>query len=89
MLRVGGVTKRYWASRGVWRKRSSLTALDNVSLEISQGKTLGLVGSSGSGKSTLARCVTRLERPNTGEIWINDVNIAQLTSRPKSFKSHF
>jgi peptide/nickel transport system ATP-binding protein len=81
MLRVRGLTKRYWTSRGVWRKRSSLAALDNVSLEISQGKTLGLVGSSGSGKSTLARCLTRLERPDTGEIWIEDVNIAPLTSR--------
>jgi ABC-type glutathione transport system ATPase component len=81
MLRVRGLTKRYWMSRGVWRKCASLTALDNVSLEISQGKTLGLVGSSGSGKSTLARCLTRLERPDTGEILIDGVNIAQLTSR--------
>jgi ABC-type glutathione transport system ATPase component len=81
MLRVGGLTKRYSTSRGVWRKCASVTALDSVSFEISRGKTLGLVGSSGSGKSTLARCVTRLERPDAGEIWIGGANIAPLTSR--------
>ena len=78
MLRVRGLTKRYSTSRRVWRKRMSLVALDDVSFEISSGKTLGLVGSSGSGKSTLARCVTRLERPEAGEIWIDDTDIAQL-----------
>jgi ABC-type glutathione transport system ATPase component len=81
MLRVRGLTKRYWTTPNLWRKATSLTALDNVSFEISAGKTLGLVGRSGSGKSTLARCVTRLEKPDDGEIWIGDANIAPLTSR--------
>jgi ABC-type glutathione transport system ATPase component len=81
MLRIRGLTKRYWTTRNLWRKATSLTALDNVGFEISAGKTLGLVGRSGSGKSTLARCVTRLERPDDGEIWIGDANIAAMTSR--------
>jgi ABC-type glutathione transport system ATPase component len=81
ILRVRGLTKQYWASRSLWRKRTSITALDNVSLEISPGKILGLVGSSGSGKSTLARCVTRLEKPDAGEIWIGETDIAHLPSR--------
>jgi ABC-type glutathione transport system ATPase component len=77
-LRVRGLCKRYL--RGLtWRKREVL-AVRGVNFEISAGKTLGLVGSSGSGKSTVARCVTRLERPDAGEIWIDGVNIAQLAS---------
>ena len=53
-------------------------AASEVSFEVADGKTLALVGSSGSGKSTVARCVARLERPDTGEIWINSREIASL-----------
>ena len=78
-LRVRGLCKRY-VRGSTWRKRDVL-AVRGVDFEISVGKTLGLVGSSGSGKSTVARCVTRLERPDAGEIWIEGVDIAQLGSR--------
>jgi peptide/nickel transport system ATP-binding protein len=56
-------------------------AADQVSFEIPPGKTLALVGSSGSGKSTVARCVTRLEKPDAGEIWMGETDIARLASR--------
>jgi ABC-type glutathione transport system ATPase component len=56
-------------------------AADQVSFEIPPGKTLALVGSSGSGKSTVARCVTRLEKPDAGEIWMGETDIAGLASR--------
>ncbi|HVO62602.1 MAG TPA: dipeptide/oligopeptide/nickel ABC transporter ATP-binding protein, partial [Terriglobales bacterium] len=46
--------------------------------DIPRGKTLALIGSSGSGKSTVARCVSRIETPDEGEIWIGDTNIARL-----------
>jgi peptide/nickel transport system ATP-binding protein len=45
-----------------------VAALDHVSLELFEGKTLALVGPSGSGKSSLARCLVVLERPTLGEI---------------------
>jgi peptide/nickel transport system ATP-binding protein len=50
----------------------------DVDFEIPLGKTLALVGSSGSGKSTVARCVTRLERPDAGEIWLGDTEMSRL-----------
>jgi ABC-type glutathione transport system ATPase component len=78
-LRVRGLCKRY-VRGSTWRKCDVL-AVRGVDFEISAGKTLGLVGTSGSGKSTVARCVTRLERPDAGEIWIDGVDIAQLGSR--------
>ena len=78
-LRVQGMRKVYSRRSGMW-KRVQVCAVDGVDFEIGKGKTLALVGSSGSGKSTVARCVTRLERPDAGEIWLGDENIARLDS---------
>lgn len=58
-----------------------MVALRDVTFEIASGKTLALVGSSGSGKSTVARCVTRLEKPDAGQIWLGETNISQLRHR--------
>jgi ABC-type oligopeptide transport system ATPase subunit len=43
-------------------------AVDDISLRLREGETLGLVGESGSGKTTLARCMVRLLAPTAGEI---------------------
>jgi peptide/nickel transport system ATP-binding protein len=64
------VVRHYPARGGVrWgRSPETVVALDGVSLELSQGETLGLVGRSGSGKSTLARVLLGLEKPDAGEV---------------------
>lgn len=49
-----------------------LVAVDDVSIEIQPGQTYALVGESGSGKSTLARILVGLDRPNSGEVYLND-----------------
>jgi ABC-type glutathione transport system ATPase component len=51
-----------------------------VNFEIARGQTLALVGESGSGKSTVARCITRLERPDSGQIFFENSDIAQADS---------
>ncbi|MEM9972308.1 MAG: ATP-binding cassette domain-containing protein [Pseudomonadota bacterium] len=55
--------------------------LNNISLALAAGETLGIVGESGSGKTTLARCIMRQEAPleiATGDIVFNGLNLAQM-----------
>lgn len=80
LLRVRDLTKRY-AQGGLWRKHIPVEAVRNVDFEIFAGRTLALVGESGSGKSTIARCLARLEKPDSGQIWIGGKDLANLTSR--------
>jgi ABC-type glutathione transport system ATPase component len=78
LLQVMGLSKHY--VRGRWPKRTNISAATDVDFHIPAGQTLALVGSSGSGKSTVARCVSRMERPDAGQIWIAGTDIAQLGS---------
>src|SRR6202158_3084681 len=80
LLCVKGLCKRY-VRGGLWRKRAPVAAVRCVDFDVPRGQTLALVGESGSGKSTVARCVTRLERPDSGQILIQGADIAQLNSR--------
>lgn len=51
--------------------------LENINVEINKGDVIGVIGPSGCGKSTLIRCINLLEVPDSGEIRIDGVNIAE------------
>lgn len=53
-------------------------ALDGVDVSIEQGELLGVIGPSGSGKSTLLYLLGGLDRPTSGDIWVDGQNIASL-----------
>lgn len=61
--------KKYFPVKGVLSKtKSVLKAVDDVSIEIYEGETLGIVGETGCGKSTLGRTVLKLTEPTQGQI---------------------
>jgi peptide/nickel transport system ATP-binding protein len=71
--------KKYFPVRmGFLRRGKLVRAVDDVTIDIRAGETLGLVGESGCGKSTLGRLVLRLDDPTGGEIRFEDVDIAGL-----------
>ncbi len=53
--------------------------LKSISFRVENGETLALIGGSGSGKSTLLRLMIGLDRPTSGEIWIDGTEITQLS----------
>lgn len=68
LLRLEGVTRRFAVRRGLWAARGSLLAVNDVSLDLAPGESLGLVGESGCGKSTLGRLACGLLPPTTGRV---------------------
>lgn len=61
------------------RGKSPITAVDNISLEIRRGSIQGIIGFSGAGKSTLLRNINLLERPTTGEVIIDGLDLMKLS----------
>ena len=55
-----------------------LKVLNDLSLNMQEGETLGLVGASGSGKSTLLHIICGLENPDSGKVIIKDQDITKL-----------
>jgi oligopeptide transport system ATP-binding protein len=76
ILRIENL-KRYFAIRGgiMLRTKGYVYAVDDVTFNLKEGETLGLVGESGCGKSTVARTILRLIEPTAGKIYFNGRDI--------------
>jgi putative ABC transport system ATP-binding protein len=64
--------------------RTEIKALDQVDLEIEQGKIVTIMGPSGSGKSTLLNILGAMDSPSSGTITVNDIEIGNLAERKLS-----
>ncbi len=87
LLKVEGLKKYFPVEKGFLRRVvGQVKAVDDVSLEIQAGETLGLVGESGSGKTTVGRCILRALDPTAGTIHFRidestTVDMAQISQR--------
>ena len=81
LLSIRSLKKSFPVYKGLFSRISGqVKAVDNVSLDIKEGETLGLVGESGCGKTTLGRMSICLIKPTSGEIYINGKDILKMSS---------
>jgi lipoprotein-releasing system ATP-binding protein len=71
MIRIEGIEKSY----------GQLKVLKGIDLSISEGEVISIVGSSGAGKSTLLHILGTLDRPDKGDYFFHDKNIAKLSEK--------
>ena len=79
-----GLTVNYLTKKSLLKKNLYLTAVDDASIEVHEGRTTGLVGESGSGKSSLARALLGLEN-SEGFIEFDGKELSSLTANSKRF----
>ena len=77
-----GLTKDFQVG-GLFSRRT-FRALNSIDLDVERGEIMALVGESGSGKSTIARCVIRLEKPTSGRIVVDGVDVLREEPRRAS-----
>ena len=75
MIRVTDLTKVFHGGE------ADVTALSGINLTVGQGDIFGIIGMSGAGKSTLLRCLSTLEKPTSGAITLDGVDLATLTGK--------
>ncbi|ADL51110.1 ABC transporter ATP-binding protein [Clostridium cellulovorans] len=82
LIEIQNLSKYFKVKKGILNRNATyLKAVDNVSLYINKGETLGLVGESGCGKSTLGRTVMKLYEPTSGKILYKGEDIAGLSQK--------
>jgi oligopeptide transport system ATP-binding protein len=82
LLQVSNLVKHFSVGGGLFGGPEGLVrAIDGVSFTLNRGETLGLVGESGCGKTTTGRCILQLERPTSGSILFEGVELTTLPAK--------
>jgi putative ABC transport system ATP-binding protein len=79
VIQLKNVVKSYPAKEDE-KNGGLINALDNISLSIAPGEWVAMMGPSGSGKSTMVNLIGCLDRPTSGEIWLDGENVANLSA---------
>ena len=81
LIKVENLTKHFPITRGIiiQRQVGAVQAVDNISFEIREGETLGLVGESGCGKSTTGRTILQLHRATSGQVFYDGTNLTEIS----------
>lgn len=77
IIRLEGLGKQFATANG------TVTALDDIDLDIRQGEVFGIIGLSGAGKSTLVRCINYLEVPTSGRVIFEGKNLSAMKEKEK------
>ncbi|OXM16818.1 methionine ABC transporter ATP-binding protein [Paenibacillus herberti] len=72
MIKLINLHKQYKTNKG------TVTGVDHVNLHIAKGEIFGIVGYSGAGKSSVLRCINLLEKPTSGKVLVNGVDLTAL-----------
>lgn len=91
LIQVKCLKKYFPTSEGVifQRETGAVKAVDDVTFNIYQGETLGLVGESGCGKTTTGRTIIQLYRPTSGEVLFDGINLGQTQGKElRSLRKH-
>ena len=77
IIRLEGLGKQFQTANG------TVTALEDINLDIRQGEVFGIIGLSGAGKSTLVRCINYLETPTSGRVIFEGKNLSSMKEDEK------
>lgn len=81
LLKVNHLNVHYPIKKGILRStKGFVKAVNNISFDVFEGETLGLVGESGCGKTTLGRSILQLIRPTSGSVFYKDINLTSLSN---------
>ncbi|CAI3805205.1 Methionine import ATP-binding protein MetN 2 [Pseudomonas sp. MM221] len=75
-------TDAHLCLRGIHKHYGTVSALDDIDLQVRHGEVFGIIGRSGAGKSSLLRLLNRLEAPSAGQVLIDGQDIAGLHGKP-------
>ena len=81
LIKISNLYVEYHTNKGILGGKSTIHAVNGVSLDIYKGEILAIAGESGCGKSTLAKALTQLEPVKSGEIFFNGQNILTLDKK--------
>lgn len=82
MIELINIEKKYPTPHG------EFLALKNVHLTVKAGEIFGVIGKSGAGKSTLIRCINLLERPSSGNVYVDGQDLTKLSSQQLNLARH-